>query len=186
MILNGGAGADVLNLNDQGDGSSNTYTVTATTISRNGTGAITTSADLETRNLNGGTGTNTYNISGTSSGTSLFGGASGESFVFADAAALGESIDGGGGTDVLNYTSDTTGVSANLGLNTTGLTSTLDPNQEVSPATSAATGTAAVSNYDLATRTFDINVTVTNFPPADVTGFHLDSAAFGINGPNTR
>ena len=46
-----------------------------------------------------------------------------------------------------------------------------------------ATGTATVTNYNIATHTFDITVTVTGLPPADVTGFHIHQAAVGVNGP---
>jgi hypothetical protein len=106
-----------------------------------------------------------------------------------DTIALGEGInlrgtvDGGIGTDTLNYSSSTTGVHANLGLGTTGLSGTLGPDQQVPVTTSAATGTVAISNYSITTHTFDIVVTVSGLLPADVTGFHIHQAPTGANGP---
>ena len=81
--------------------------------------------------------------------------------------------DGGPGTDTLDYSASTTAVRANLGLGTTGLTATLGADQENPPTTHAGTGTATVTNYNIVTHTFDIAVTVTGLPPADVTGFHI-------------
>ena len=55
--------------------------------------------------------------------------------------------------------------------------------QENPPTGHPATGTATVSNYNIATRTFDITVTVTGLLPADVTGFHIHQGVVGVNGP---
>jgi hypothetical protein len=100
-----------------------------------------------------------------------------------DGVNLRGTIDGGGGTDTLDYTASTTAVSANLGLGTTGLSATLGADQENPPTTHAATGTAAVTNYNIVTHTFDIAVTVTGITPAEVTGFHIHQGAVGVNGP---
>ena len=106
-----------------------------------------------------------------------------------DTIALGDgitvrgTIDGGLGIDTIDYSASTTGVFANLGLGTTGLSATLGGDQEVPPTTHTATATATVSNYNIATHTFDINVVVTGLAPADVTGFHIHQQAVGVNGP---
>jgi hypothetical protein len=106
-----------------------------------------------------------------------------------DTIALGDgitvrgAIDGGLGTDTIDYSASTTAVAANLGLGTTGLSATLGGDQEVPPTTHAGTATATVSNYNIATHTFDINVVVTGLAPADVTGFHIHQQAVGVNGP---
>jgi hypothetical protein len=106
-----------------------------------------------------------------------------------DTIALGDGInvrgavDGGLGTDTIDYSASTASIFANLGLGTTGLSATLGANQENPPTTHTATGTATVSNYDIVTHTFDITVTVTGLLPADVTGFHIHRGAVGVNGP---
>ncbi len=55
---------DVLNLNDQAGGLGNTYTLTATTAQRTGTGLI-TYGTVETLNLNASAGADTINVTGT-------------------------------------------------------------------------------------------------------------------------
>jgi hypothetical protein len=106
-----------------------------------------------------------------------------------DTIALGDGInlrgavDGGTGTDTLDYTASTSAIFANLGLGTTGLGATIGADQENPATTHAATGTATVSNYSITAHTFDITVTVTGLLPADVTGFHIHQAVVGVNGP---
>ena len=100
-----------------------------------------------------------------------------------DGVDLRGTIDGGGGTDRLDYSAFTTGVRVNLGLGTTGLSATLGGDQEVPATTHAGTGAAAVSNYDPAMRTFDIDVTVSDLLPGDVNGFHIHQERVGANGP---
>ena len=87
----------------------------------------------------------------------------GDDMIVLDNVDLRGTIDGGAGiNDSLDYRSFSTAIHANLGLGTTGLNATLGPDQQAPPATSAATGTATVSNYNIVTHTFDITVTVSN------------------------
>jgi hypothetical protein len=53
--------ADVLNLNDQGDGDNNVYDLTSTTVDRTGSGTITYTT-VETLQINSGVGDNTFNV----------------------------------------------------------------------------------------------------------------------------
>ncbi len=93
-------------------------------------------------------------------------------------------VDGGAGTDTLDYSGvNTNAVAVNLGLGVTGLTGALGGDQEVPATTSTATGTATVTNYSVANKTFDITVAVDGVPAADVTGFHIHRAPVGVNGP---
>ena len=92
-------------------------------------------------------------------------------------------IDGGGDTDLLDYTAYTSALGVNLGLSSTGLSATLGADQEKPPTTSTATGTATITNYNAVAKTFDISVTVDGLFPADVTGFHIHRAPVGVNGP---
>ncbi len=102
--------------------------------------------------------------------------------VLADGINLRGTVDGGAGIDVLDYAAFTTSVSVNLGLNANGLAATLGADQEVPPTTHLGVGSAVVSNYNIATGTFDIVVTVSDVPPASVNGFHIHQAPVGVNG----
>ena len=99
------------------------------------------------------------------------------------AATVNVNTLGGAGTDILNMSAFTAAVRVNLGLGTSGLAATLGNDQEVPPTTHAGTGTATITNYSVASRTFDITVAVSDFPPADVTGFHIHQSVVGANGP---
>jgi hypothetical protein len=105
-----------------------------------------------------------------------------------DVIALGPGVDvrglvnGEGGTDTLDYSSRSTSVVVNLGLGATGLSAALRAGQVAPPTTSAATGAAAITNYNILTRSFDINVSVSGLPPADVTGLDIHWAAVGSIG----
>jgi hypothetical protein len=106
-----------------------------------------------------------------------------------DTIALGDgidvrsAIDGGPGTDTIDYAASTTAIYANLGFGTTGLSATLGADQENPPTTGTATATATVTNYSIVTHTFDITVVVTGLLASDVTGFHIHRAPVGVNGP---
>jgi Ca2+-binding RTX toxin-like protein len=140
---------------------------------------------------------NTWNITGADAGNftgagkpvtfttfaNLTGGAGNDTFAFADKATVSGKIDGGGGTNALDYSAYTTGVKVNLGANAPSLIGTVGGDQEVPPTGSAATGTVTVSNFDPATNKFDIAVQVNNFDPTQVTGFHLHRAVVGVSGP---
>ena len=106
-----------------------------------------------------------------------------DTIALADGINIRGTIDGGVGTDTLDYSAYTTAVAANLGLGTTGSAATLGADQENPPTTHAATGTATVTNYNIVTHTFDITVTVVGITPAEVIGFHIHQGAVGVNGP---
>jgi hypothetical protein len=107
----------------------------------------------------------------------------GDDTIIIDNVDLRGTIDGGAGIDTLAYGTFLTPVGVNLGLGTVGMTATLGPDQQVPAATSAATGTATITNYDIVTHTFDITVTVSGLLPGAVTGFHIHQAPVGANGP---
>ena len=139
---------------------------------------------VEQADLTGGAAANTFNINSTSILANLVGGAGNDNFVFAAGASVsGGTIDGGGDTDLLDYTAYTSALGVNLGLSSTGLSATFGADQENPPTTSTATGTATITNYNAVAKTFDISVTVVDLPVGDVTGFHIHRAPVGINGP---
>jgi hypothetical protein len=125
----------------------------------------------------------TFAITATKSATSVKAGGGNDLITFANAATLsGGTIDGGAGTDTVDYSSYTTGVAVNLGSAPTTLIGSLTPDQEVPPNGTTPTGTATLT-YNVATKTFTIDVSVTGMIPAAVSGFHIHNAAFGTNGP---
>ena len=70
LVVDGGTGTNTLNVNDQTDASGNTYDLNATTLTRNG-GFTTTYANIASLNINAGTGSDTFNVTG-SAGTTFF------------------------------------------------------------------------------------------------------------------
>ena len=112
--------------------------------------------------VNGGTGANPLSLA---NGVSLVGG----------------EADLGAGTDTLDYSAYATPVTANLG-SSAPLAATMEPQQEVPATSSTASGTGTLT-YDVAAKTFDVNVTVSGMTPATVTGFHIHAAPTGVNGP---
>src|SRR5207248_11126759 len=107
--------------------------------------------------LTGPNATTVWTITGLNQGTvsgvattftgveNLTGGSAADNFAFANGAGVTGTVDGGAGTDTIDYSAYTTTVAVNLGTNTPTLTSSLDPDQEVPPhPTSTATGTATI------------------------------------------
>ena len=112
--------------------------------------------------LKGGTGVDTFNITGFVT-VNLDGGDGDDVFVFADAADLTGTLDGGAGTgDRLNYSAYTTAVSVNL-------------------ATSAATGTDGFSNIEAMTGGIAATSTLAGADTANTWAITADNAG-DING----
>lgn len=158
---------------------------TSTTY-RNFVGGPIASSGIDRVSVNSDAGNDTVTVSSTEATlpTDIATGANDDSVIFADGVLLnGGTINGGTETDTLNYGAYSTAVTVNLGLGTTGLNGTLDGLQENPSQNTIATGTAAVSNYNAVTKTFDVAVTVTDLNPALVTGFHIHRAPVGVNGP---
>jgi hypothetical protein len=67
--IGGGAGSDTVNVDDTGDATANTGTLTSTTLSGLGLGTGVTYATVEILNINLGSGDNTFNVQGTNGST---------------------------------------------------------------------------------------------------------------------
>jgi hypothetical protein len=150
-------------------------------------GSVAINSDVGVADATGSTITLNGNI--ISATTTVTGGPEADTVVFGAGVTLTNgtttngTIDGAGGNDTLDYSAYTTPVAVNLGLGTPGLSATLGQDQENPPTGHAATGTAAISNYSVANKTFDITVTVNGITPAEVTGFHIHRGVVGVNGP---
>jgi hypothetical protein len=77
LTVDGQAGFDTLNINDQGEGTAHSYTITATTVVRSPGGPTITYADIESLNLHpgkllsNGPANNVVNVLGTDAGTTV-------------------------------------------------------------------------------------------------------------------
>jgi len=67
LTLDGNGGTDSVNINDQSNTTASTYSVSSSSVSRTGSGTITYSLDENLTDA-GGSGGNTFNVSGTASG----------------------------------------------------------------------------------------------------------------------
>jgi hypothetical protein len=69
VALTAGLGSNTLNIDDESNTADTTYTVTASSVARTGSGAISYSGGITNLVLTGGSGNNTYNIASTPSGS---------------------------------------------------------------------------------------------------------------------
>jgi len=167
ITVTGHGGTTAVVVNDSGDADGDTYTVTAGGVRRadGANDAVVTTGGV-----------------GVSVGLSTGGG--NDTVVMAAGASLnGGTLEAGVGVDSLDYTAFTTPVAVNLGLGSTGLTASLDGNQASPAQTTPAAGTAAVTNYSVTAKTFDLTLTVTDLDPTTVTGLRLHRGGVGVNGP---
>ena len=154
VLVDGGAGNDTL----VGPDSGATFTLTGVNAGSTAGGTF-----VGVENLRGGSGNDTL--------------------AFTAGGSLSGTVDGGAGTDSLDYSAVNTSVRVNLGANAPGFAATLEGAQEA-PAPQATPATGAVSlTYDVATGTFDIHAHVFNLAPGLVTGYHIHRAPFGVAGP---
>lgn len=198
LNIDGGADTDTLT----GPASVNVWNLTAANAG-NITGIVTAFSSVEqlvggpsADTLVGLNAASTWNITGPDAGNitgaissftgmeNLTGGSDADQFVFANGTAnVTGVVDGGGGTDGLDYSALNTDVSANLGISTTNAAA-LNGAQVVPANSSTATGTATFT-FNAANRTFDINLTVTGVAAADAQlAIQLQLGIAGANGAN--
>jgi hypothetical protein len=155
------------------------------TVDQTATGTGLTSLTLFGHDVTGSGDDNagdTFIITATTSPTSVNAGGGNDTILFETGATLsGGTLDGGAGTDTVDYSAYTTPIAVNLGSAPGTLNATLSPAQEVPPNATGAGGTATLT-YNIAAKTFNVTLEVTGISPADVTGFHIHNAAFGVNG----
>ena len=139
--------------------------------------------------IQGGALADVISVNSTSPGvaTSIASGGGDDRIVFTNGVSLnGGTVDGGAGTgDTIDYSAYTTNVSVNLGSNAPGgvLAGVIDGGQENPGQVTTANGTVSITNYNSATKTFDISAHVSNLAPGAVTGYHIHRAPVGVNGP---
>ncbi len=117
VVVNGGAGSDTVNLNDQSADFNDAYTITSTTVSRPFFGGLTygtiESLVLHAQNLLGTNGNNTFNIVSTAGGvTTTVNANDGDDIFNITGGGLGagstNNLNGGAGDDTFNVTGQIT------------------------------------------------------------------------------
>lgn len=121
-------------------------------------------------------------VSSTTGIININAGAGNDTIILADGIDLRGAVDGGGDTDLIQY-EGSTGVRVNLGLRPTVLNGVLTADQQNPQTTHPGTGTVSITNYDIVTRTFDVNITVSDLASGDVTGFHIHQGPVNADGP---
>ena len=187
FFFSGEGGTDTLVYDDQADTTGRAISVASGVIAIASPGSAVTHDTTEAVSVLAGTSGDLIVAADVSAGVSVFAGGGDDTIAFADGATLGGTVDGGAGTDTLDYSVYTTPVAVNLGANAPGFVATLGADQEVPPTGTAATGTAALGyiggENPTFPHTFSLNLTVDGISPAEVTGIHIHRAPFGVNGP---
>lgn len=186
--VNGGPGPDLMTIDGSGAAVVADYTISSTQVTRSspaGFGGVAYNS-LSTLLLATGAGANQIAIQSTAAGvsTSVTSGAGNDTIQLAEGVSLnGGTVDGGADNDTLSYAAFSTGVAVNLGLSTSALNATLDATQRVpvsaSPSTSSATATLI---FDVSSKTFSLNASVTGLQAAEVSGIRLSRAPVGGSG----
>jgi hypothetical protein len=199
----GGGGADTLNVNDSARTTGNAYTVTSSTVSR--PGAATISYNVENLNLTGGSGNDSFDVTGSQAGTSLgiFGAGGTDTLNVNDSARTTGStysvtsstvgragaatisydvenlnLTGGSGNDTFNVTSSRAGTAVSVTGN--GGSDTLNVNDTASIAANTYTLTSStVGRAGAATISYDVeNLNLTGGSGNDT--FNVTSARSGM------
>jgi Ca2+-binding RTX toxin-like protein len=100
VTVSGAGGTTAVKINDQNNRFGQSYTVTATTVDLPGFGGLSYSS-LASLTLNGGSGADLYNITGTSTPTTVNGRAANDTFNVGSGLASKLTLHGGGGSNTL-------------------------------------------------------------------------------------
>ena len=181
LSLFGGPGTDTVTLRDQGDTQANAWSFLADQISR-APATINYNSTVETIQVNGGSGNDTFAIGATTTRINIHGGDGNDLFDFGNGATLsGGTIVGGGGTDTLDYNDYATSVRVSLSTDVL-LQAALSQANEVPPSGSPGNG-GVLMVYNPVLGNFDMRVGLNGIAPASITAMHIHSAAAGVNGP---
>ena len=136
-----------------GGSTANTFTINASTVGYNGA-TISGNTPLT---VNGGGGTNTFNIVAANATASLNGGSGTNAFVFSATASLAGTLAGGAGANTIDETAVTTPITLNLATSTlTGLANPFTNIQKVLAGTNSGnsiTGPAAGTTFSITSAT---------------------------------
>jgi hypothetical protein len=188
--INGQSGGDKLVINDSADATGRTITLNSTTSKITGIGGPITHGTLESITLHAGTGADTINIVGTSAAatlTSILAGGGDDKIVFGNGATLsGGYIDGGPGTNTLDYSSYTTPVAVDFQTTNQLLLALLSGPQEAGPLSNSQALGRGVFLLNAAQTALTFNIAYSGVSGPSITGDHFQNQAAGLNGPIVR
>jgi hypothetical protein len=188
--FDGQGGGDTLQIEDGADATARAIGVVGATSAITGLGGQITYANLERANLNAGSGGDTITITGTTAAlTSINAGGGNDTVVFGDGASLrGGLLDGGTGTNSLDYSAWTSPVSVDLSAAQaqTLFLATLSGAQEPSPLSSSQGSGLGVFTLNTAQTALTFSITAQGVTGATVTGNHFHNAPLGVNGAIVR
>ena len=186
--INGQGGGDSLTINDSGSATPRTINVDGGTSTITGLGGTKTYGTLESIDVLAGSGMDTINISGTATAiTSLNAGAGDDIVNFANGATLsGGLLDGGSGTNTVDYSAYTTGVTVNLNETQTLFLSVLSGMQEPGPLSSSPASGRGVFVLSADQSQLSFNIAYNGITGAPISGTHFHNQIIGVNGPIVR
>jgi hypothetical protein len=188
--INGQGGADSLVINDTADSTARTISITGATSTLSGLSGPVTYGTLESVTVNAGSGGDTINVLGTQAAlTNVFGGGGNDTVAFGNAATLsGGLVDGGPGTNTLDYSAYTTAVSVDLSAAQaqTLFQAALSGAQEPGPLSSSPAAGTLAGTLNSAQTAFTFNIAYSGLTGAPISGTHFHNQVAGVNGPIVR
>ena len=186
--INGQGGGDTLTVNDVADATARTITVNGGTSTITGLSGPISYGTLEGLAVNAGNGGDTINIVGISSTLANINAGGGDDTVkFAFGAALtGGLIDGGSGTNTIDYSAFITPLNVDLSVTVTLFQGILSGAQEPGPlSTSPATGLLfglLTSDQSI----FSFSIFYQGLTGSPISGTHFHNQSIGVSGPIVR
>ena len=188
--INGQGGGDSLVINDSADSTARIVLIDGFNSTITGLGGPISYGTLENVTVNAGSGGDTINVQGTSAAlTSINTGDGADTVVFGNGATLsGGFIDGGPGTDTLDYSSYNTQVIVDLsptGAQTLFL-GLMTGDQESGPLSNSPATGQLVGTLNAAQTAFTFHVSYQGLTGAPISGAHFHNQNTGVAGPIVR
>ena len=188
--INGQGGGDTLTINGAADTAARTVTIAGASSTISGLGGPKTYGSVENITVNAGSGGDTINVTGTSAArTSIDAGGGDDTVAFGDGGSLrGGLLDGGTGTNTLDYSAYTTFVSVDLSAAAaqTLFFGTLSGAQEPGPLSSSPATGLLVGTLNAAQTAFTFDISYQGLQGAPISGTHFHNQVAGVNGPIVR
>lgn len=186
--INGQGGGDSLTINDSTDTTARTINVNGASSTVTGLSGQITYGTLESLTVNAGSGADTINISGTAAApTSINAGDGADTVNFANGATLsGGLLDGGAGTDTIDYTAYNTSVTVDLNDTQNLFLGVLSGMQEPGPLSSSQGFGQGMFLLNAAQTALTFNITFNGLVGSTITGEHFHNAVAGVNGTIVR
>ncbi|WP_159452310.1 DUF4394 domain-containing protein [Singulisphaera sp. GP187] len=187
FVLNGEGGNNRAILDDTIDATGRTVAIAPGSVV--GIGGPVVFTDLESLTVNAGNGSDQFNILGTLIATSVNAGGGDDTIRFSDAATLsGGFLDGGSGTNTLDYSAYTATVEVDLapGSTSTLFAALLSGVQEPGPVSPSQASGYGVFQLNAAQTELAFAIAYRKLEGTSLSGAHFHNQAVGVNGPIVR